>query len=304
MKYMLGLNAEELEDNDIVFSMFDGVGMIRGENLCIEKLQYFPIQEFRKFVINYLKNISNQFKGKPVWYRTADLVPHQINLLDGADEIFEEKQFLIGTRGIRRNLRGKEAFLEELSCFVYASKDNPNLGIIIPFVSKVEEMEIVVNLLRNKFEYKGKIGMMLETPASIIKLDEFEKLGLDNYTVGLNDLTTLILGADRDKKEFYSMKDNAVKNMVKYATDKVHSFGKEITVAGYLDQDVVRYCEELGVDNCNIHYDLIPEIFKDIPNPEKFPAQYQTMKGRYDRKKKESQYINKIKGDKDEKSER
>ena len=82
MKYMLGLNAEELDDNDIVFSMFDGVGMIRGENLCIEKLKYFPIREFREFVTNYLEKVSNQFKGKPVWYRTADLVPHQINLLD------------------------------------------------------------------------------------------------------------------------------------------------------------------------------------------------------------------------------
>ncbi len=304
MKYMLGLNAEELDDNDIVFSMFDGVGMIRGENLCIEKLQYFPIQEFREFVTNYLEKVSNQFKGKPVWYRTADLVPHQINVLDGADEKFEEKQFLIGTRGIRRNLRGKEAFLEELSCFVNASKDNPNLGIIIPFVSKVEEMEIVVNLLRNKFGYKGKIGMMLETPASIIRLDEFEKLGLDNYTVGLNDLTTLILGADREKKEFYSMKDKAVKDMVKYATDKVHSFGKEITVAGYLDQDVVDYCEQLGVDNCNIHYDLIPEVFKNIPNPEKFPIQYRTMKDRYNRKKKESQRKIETKGDKENGTER
>lgn len=304
MKYMLGLNAEELENDDVVFSMFDGVGMIRGENLCIEKLQYFTIQEFREFVINYLKKVSNQFSGKPVWYRTADLVPHQINILEGADEKFEEKQYLIGTRGIRRNLRGKEAFLKELNCFVEASKDCPNLGIMIPFVSKIEEMEIVVNILRKKFDYKGKIGMMLETPASIIRLNEYEKLGIDNYTIGLNDLTTLILGADREKKEYYSMKDNAVKDIVKFATDKVHGFGKEITVAGYLDQDVIDYCEQLKVDNCNIHYDLIPEIFKNIPNPERFSIQYRTMKDKYNRKKKEFQNRIDEKGKKQHETER
>lgn len=304
MKYMLGLNSEELNNDDIVLSIFDGVGMIRGENLCINKLQYFPIKEFREFVTDYLKKVSKQFEGKPVWYRTADLVPHQINVLEGADEKFEEKQYLLGTRGIRRNLRGKEAFLQELDCFVNASKSSPNLGIIIPFVSRAEEMEVVVNVLRNKFGYNGKIGMMLETPAAIIRLEDFEKLGLDNYTIGLNDLTTLILGADRDKKDFYSMNDIAVKTIVKYATDKVHSFGKEITVAGYLDPESVKYCEELGVDNCNIHYDLIPQIFKDIPNPEKYAVQYQTMKDRYHKKKVGEQIKSVVKGDSKDETER
>ena len=304
MKYMLGLNSEELNDNDIVLKMFDGVGMIRGENLCINKLQYFSIKEFREFVTDYLKKVSKQFEGKPVWYRTADLVPHQINVLEGADEKFEEKQYLLGTRGIRRNLRGKAAFLQELDCFVNASKSSPNLGIMIPFVSRVEEMEVVVNVLRNKFGYNGKIGMMLETPAAIITLEDFENLGLDNYTIGLNDLTTLILGADRDKKDFYSMNDIAVKNMVKYATDKVHSFGKDITVAGYLDQETVNYCEELGVDYCNIHYDLIPIIFRDISNPERFSVQYRTMKDRYNRKKNEQKIQSVKKGDNKDETER
>ena len=81
-------------------------------------------------------------------------------------------------------------------------------------------------------------------------------------------------------------------------------FGKEITVAGYLEQDVVDYCEQLGVDNCNIHYDLIPEVFKNIPNPEKFPIQYRTMKDRYNRKKKESQRKIETKGDKENGTER
>ena len=289
MKYMLGLNSENLDEDDIVFSMFDGVGMIRGENLCIRKLQYFSIKEFREYVTNYLEKIAKQFEGKPVWYRTADLVPHQINILEGASEKNEEKQFLIGTRGIRRNLENKETFLNELSCFVNASKNNNNLGILIPFISKVEEMQIVINLLRNKFKYNGKIGMMLETPASIIRLDEFKELDIDNYTLGLNDLTTLILGADREKEEFYSMHDKSVKDIVKYSIDKVHSFGKEITAAGYLDKDVVNYCKEFGVDNCNIHYNLIPKIFDNIPNPEKFVTQYRIMKEIYKKKKKEQQ---------------
>lgn len=286
MKYMLGLNSEEINEQDKLLEIFDGVGMIRGENLCVNKLKYFTIEEFRKYVVNYLDKIAKQFNNKPVWYRTADLVPHQINTLEGADEIFNEEQFILGTRGIRRNIKCKDAYLNELKCFVDAARDNSNLGIIIPFVSRPEEMQAVVNVLRNKFKYNGKIGMMLEIPSTIIRLDEFEKLGIDNYTLGMNDLTTLVLGADREKKEYYSMKDKAVLDFVQYATEKVHSYGKEITVAGYLDLDFVKKCEEIGVDNCNIHYDLIPNIFKDIENPEEYSKQYNSMKEKYKIRKK------------------
>lgn len=289
MKYMLGLNSEKLEKNDKVFSQFDGVGMIRGENLCIEQMKYFTRSDFQEYVIQYLDMVAKQFYGKPVWYRTIDLVPHQINVLEGADEIFSENQYLIGTRGIRRNLRGKEAFLNELNCFTKASRKNSNLGIIVSFVSKVEEMEIVINLLRNKFKYDGKIGMMVETPAAVIKLEEFNNLGIDNYTLGLNDLTTLILGADRKKKEYYDMTDKAIIDVIKYSTEKIHSFGKEITVAGYLDKEIVEICEKIGVDNCNIHYNLIPKIFKNVSNPEHYERHYKEMKDRYKNKKEENQ---------------
>lgn len=286
MKYMLGLNSEEIENQDKLLEIFEGVGMIRGENLCMNRLQYFSNEDFREYVKKYLDKISKQFKDKPVWYRTADLVPHQINTLEGADEIFNEEQFLIGTRGVRRNLRCKETFLNELKCFVDVAKNNSNLGIIIPFVSRIEEMQVVINILRNKYQYNGKIGMMLEIPSTIIRLDEFNELGIDNYTLGMNDLTTLVLGADREKKEYYSMSDKAVLNLVRYATEKVHSYGKEITVAGYLDLDFVKKCEEIGIDNCNIHYNLIPSVFKDIENPEEYPKHYNNMKERYKKRKR------------------
>lgn len=52
-KFMLGLNSEELDmrvDKEI-FEMFEGVGMIRGENLCVNKMQYFTIPSFQQNLI-------------------------------------------------------------------------------------------------------------------------------------------------------------------------------------------------------------------------------------------------------------
>ena len=153
MKYMLGLNSETELKEDIV-NNFDGVGMIRGENLCVNKMQYFTNLEFKKYLEEYLIYISSIFKDKKVWYRTADLVPHQINLLDGCDEVLDSQQYLIGLRGIRRNLKYLDTYKQELDAFVNAYNQNNNLGLLMPFVSSPEEVATVIKILKEGF-YNG-----------------------------------------------------------------------------------------------------------------------------------------------------
>ena len=141
MEYHLGLNSET-NFNFKLFSEFSGVGMIRGENLCIAKMQYFLNPEFCNYVTEYLQYVSKVFENKNVWYRTADLVPHQINVLDGCDMYIEESQYLIGNRGIRRNLQFYNTYLLELKAFLNAYKEHNNLGILIPFISNINEVSI------------------------------------------------------------------------------------------------------------------------------------------------------------------
>jgi len=57
MEYYLGLNSEENFNFDL-FSTFSGVGMIRGENLCISKMQYFTVKEFCNYVTYYLSYVQ------------------------------------------------------------------------------------------------------------------------------------------------------------------------------------------------------------------------------------------------------
>lgn len=285
MKKYLGLNSE----TDFNFDLrkdFSGVGMIRGENLCVNKMQYFLNPEFCEYLYNYLCTIANEFKGSPVWYRTADLTPHQINLMDGCDAKINEAQYLIGLRGVRRNLTYPEAYKCELDAFCEAYKKNNNLGLLIPFVATVNELKEVKKFLTD-FKYDGKLGVMIEISSMVFMLDEINNLGIDNYTLGVNDLTTSLLCAHRDLP-IYSVNDDAVLKVVRLVTDKVHSFSKEITLAGYLNKDIVDFSSKNDIDIVNIHYNEIPKIY-DVPNPDFYTNHYDSIKMRYKTIKNEKQ---------------
>lgn len=282
MEYHLGLNSETNFDFKL-FSEFSGVGMIRGENLCIAKMQYFLNPEFCNYLTEYLIYVSKVFKNKNVWYRTADLVPHQINVLDGCDMHIEESQYLIGNRGIRRNLQFYSTYLLELKAFFNAYREHNNLGILIPFVSNINEV-IKVKEILNELGYEGKLGIMIEIPSLIFMLDELNSLGIDNYTIGVNDLTSSILGAKRDI-DAYSINNEAVYKAIEYISEKIHSFDKKVTVAGYLNKEMLEFTKSIGVDILNVHYNEIPIVF-DNENPEFFEHHYNEIKANYKKLKK------------------
>lgn len=284
MVYVLGLNSEENIKREVVEN-FQGVGMIRGENLCISKMQYFTLQDFCTYVTNYLCLIAHIFPNHDVWYRTADLVPHQVNLLSGCDADIDPQNYLIGTKSVRRNLFNddtKNTFICEIKAFMEAYKKNNNLCLLIPYLTNPEEYEEILKIVRG-LGYFGKIGIMLEVPSTIIRIDEFDSLGVENYTLGVNDLTSCILGASRDIP-IYSINNPAVLEMIKYTLKRVHSLGKPLTVAGYLNKTMVEFLKEIQVDKINIHYNDIPKIF-DVENPLEYETQYLNIRNNYNNHK-------------------
>ena len=282
MKYYLGLNSEN-NFNHPIFDNFDGIGMIRGENLCINKMQYFTIPGFCDYVTNYLIYVAKVFSDKPVWYRTADLTPHQIDALDGSDGSLSDDHYLIGERGIRRNLIFLNTYEKEIDAYLKSYSEQNNLGLLIPFISSVDEIVQVKKILERKY-YHGKLGIMIEIPSMLFMLDEVNKLGIDYYTIGVNDLTCFLLGAKRDIPAY--QKDNpAVVKAISYAVNKIHSFGKEVTLAGYLSKSVLEYAKELKLDGISIHYNEIPVLFDNLDS-DFFTHHYDNIKSNYKRLRK------------------
>lgn len=261
MNYILGLNSEPLTKK--VEFIDDEVGMIRGEYLCISQREYFTKESYNIYFINYLCNIANVYKNKDVYYRMTDLTSNQMNFLDGALNIFREKFYMDGYRGVRRSLKFRDELKLELTAFVDAWKKSKNLALLIPFVSELEEVLTIKEFLNN-LGYTGKIGLMAETPAICITIkDVLEKVNIDRLVVGLNDLSSFTMASNRLLKS-YNVNNKATYEMVKLLVENAKSFNVEIVLGGYIDENTAKYYENLGISKMIVHYHLLPKIFNHL----------------------------------------
>ncbi|KKU72881.1 MAG: Phosphoenolpyruvate synthase, partial [Candidatus Amesbacteria bacterium GW2011_GWB1_47_26] len=69
---------------------------------------------------------------------------------------------------------------------------------------EVKKLVSAGGLIRNN---SFKLWMMVEIPSNVILLDDFIDVGIDGVSIGSNDLTMLILGADRDNSEVAAVFD-------------------------------------------------------------------------------------------------
>lgn len=287
MKYILGLNGEKLT-NKIDF-IEEEIGMIRGEYLCITKQQYFGNPDFVKYFIDYLSNVSSVYKDNDVYYRMADLTSNQMNFLSGALNVFREKYYMDGYRGIRRAAKFQDELMLELSCFVNAWKLNKNLALLVPFVSRVDEIELVRKIL-DELNYTGKLAIMAETPAACILIKKIiKKVKIDRIVVGLNDLSSFMLASNRHLST-YNVNNEASYEMVKLLINKIKSFNIEVILGGYVNENTAQFYERLGIDKMIVHYHLLPKIFSEI-NKDKYTSHYDTINKKFKQYRDENEKI-------------
>nr|MBA4405256.1 hypothetical protein [Nanoarchaeum sp.] len=270
MEYKLGLGGEKISDR--VSPIFTGVAMIRGEYLCKQKRQYITVPEFQKYVYDYISNIAQVFAPDDVWYRTIELTTEGINRLEGLDYALDERQPDFGLRGIRRGLRYPETFLKELGLISELSKKYRNVHLLIPFVHDIGELQAIERLLK-KVDYRNKVGIMAEIPSTILCLEDFCEWGIDNITVGINDLTTFTLGTSRNS-DIYNKTHPAVIKLMKRAVEIGRKYGVETGLAGYLNQEIHDIAKEMRFNFLAVFYHEIPllfgENFADLPEVDTF----------------------------------
>ena len=253
MKIKISLSGE----NPLNFSKkeFKGVGMIRSEYLLKKYNKYIAEKEMQDILSDYVKLSAEHFEPHDVWYRTIELPTNWINKLEGVDYIVNEKTPMEGLRGIRRGLKYPKIFKMELKLISELCDIYSNIQILFPFVYDIEELKEVKRFLK-EVDYKNKIGIMAEIPSTIICLDEFCEEGLDNITVGLNDLTEFTLGCAREL-DIYDRNHSAVRRMV----SRVRSVGKdypiETVLSGKIDEQMFNYAQLL-------EFDAISLFSKDI----------------------------------------
>lgn len=211
----------------------DGIGLLRAE-FMIAQIGTHPkklIKERRSQVFvnslaDNLKTFCSAFDSRPVIYRATDFKTNEYKDLKGGAE-FEahEENPLLGYRGALRFIMDPDVFELELEAIkkVRNKFGFKNLWLMIPFVRTIKEMEEVKKLVSSSGLHRSpsfKLIMMCEIPSNVILIEEFLETGIDGVSIGSNDLTMLILGADRDNDKV-SGDFNELDPAVLWAMEKV-----------------------------------------------------------------------------------
>jgi len=216
-----------------------GIGLYRTEYLFMNRDKAPTEQEqFRA----YKKIVAGV--EKPVIIRTLDIGGDK--RLDFSYPNKKSSESPLGLRAVRLCLNHIEVFKPQLRAILRASAFG-KLSIMIPMISNVDEVDQVLNLIKQtKAELKNeniaydtrvKVGGMIEVPAAAIMAEMLAKK-LDFLSIGTNDLIQYTLAIDR------------VDDAVNYLYDPIHpavlQLIRLVIKAGNRAQIPVSLCGEMA----------------------------------------------------------
>jgi pyruvate, water dikinase len=257
-KLMLNLafaeHADEMASLDA-----DGVGLLRAEfmvtdalggvhpKLLIERGQR---STFIDALVEPLLTVTRAFGDRPVLYRFLDFRSNEFALLEGADrfEVVEENP-MNGARGCVRAVRDPESFRLELDAVARVFDESPNLRVAIPFVRSDWELRACLDLIRESATSDGLlVSVMADVPSVAYRINSYASMGVSGVTVGLQNLTQLVLGVDRDSivmDGLYDETDAAVFDTVSRIIAGATSAGISSSITG-IPHSQPMYIEQLA----------------------------------------------------------
>jgi pyruvate,water dikinase len=255
----------------------DGVGLLRAEHLVTEtgKHPFYLLREVPENIISSLASglstTAKAFYPKPVWYRSLDVKTDEFRELEGGEEEPRENNPLMGWHGIRRSIDQPDFLKIEIEVIKRLYKEGlDNIVLGLPFISSVGELRTVKQIAGPAL----KIGIMVETPAAGLEMEGFCKEGIAFASIGLNDLTQLTLGVDRDNSmisKLYSELNPAVISLLKHILRTCRKHSVETSVYGDFvsDERIAESLVGLGVGSISTEPENIGSMRATISRTER-----------------------------------
>jgi pyruvate, water dikinase len=266
----------------------DGVGLLRAELMAIEALEgIHPKQlieegrgeEFVERMATALDTFATAFAPRPVTYRTIDFRTNEFRGLKGGERFEpQEANPMIGYRGALRYTHEPEVFALELQAVrrVWDS-GRENFHLMLPFVRTVSELERCRALIAKQglLDRPGfQLWIMAEVPSVLFNLERYAKLGIAGISIGSNDLTQLLLGADRDSEllaDTFDERDPAVVDYLAQLIPRARSLGLATSICGQAPSVHPEYAEllvRLGIDAVSVSVDAVDRTRRLIASAE------------------------------------
>lgn len=244
----------------------DGIGLFRSEFLYMES-STLPGEE-QQFAA--YREVLEKMNGKRVIIRTLDLgADKQVPYLD----LPKEDNPALGYRAIRICLDRKDLFVTQLRALVRASAYG-RLAIMFPMITSVQEVreckavleEVRQQLTAEKIAFAPdfEVGIMVETPASVILSEELAK-EVDFFSIGTNDLTQYTLAVDRMNHKIAQMFDSrhpAVLRMIEMTVANGKKAGIWTGICGEsaADPALTEFYARVGVKELSVTPSAVLEI--------------------------------------------
>jgi len=255
----------------------EGCGLLRAELMVVEALEgVHPrtlIEEggsegFVAKMAGSLTAFANAFAPRPITYRTIDFRTNEFRGLRGGERFEpEEANPMIGYRGALRYMREPDLLGLELEAIGRVwDAGHENFHVMVPFVRTPRELVAC----RAQFEAAGLLGrrgfelwVMAEVPSVLFHLPRYAELGVAGISIGSNDLTQLMLGADRDSElvaEVFDERDEAVTEYIAQLVGRARELGLQTSICGQAPSVHPEYAELLvraGIDAISVNIDAV-----------------------------------------------
>ena len=262
----------------------DGVGLFRIEHMILglEKhpMKYIrdgEIEEYVDVLYKEMKKVLKAFYPKPVWIRTLDAPTDEFRAMEGGENEPIEANPMLGFRGIRRDLVEDIHFRAELRAIKKLIEEGyTNVGIMLPLITSVEEVRKAKQIALEEGLPLSKIefGIMVETPAAALIIEDIVKEGVDFISLGTNDLTQYTLAVDRNNENVAYLYDEthpAVMKLIERTIKICKENGVKTSICGQAGSypHVVEKLVEIGIDSVSANPDAVQMIRETIARVEK-----------------------------------
>ncbi|QKY21310.1 pyruvate, water dikinase [Halolamina sp. CBA1230] len=261
----------------------DGVGLLRMEHmvLTLGKTPERYIEEeggeaYQDQLVDGIQGVAEEFYPRPVRVRTLDAPTDEFRSMEGGEDEPNEHNPMLGWRGIRRSLSKPDVFQHELAAFrkLY-DMGYDNVELMLPLVNDVEDVIAAKELMREAgidIE-KRNWGVMIETPASALCVEEMAEEGIDFASFGTNDLTQYTLAVDRNNEHVADRFDElhpAVLELISETIETCREHDVNTSICGQAGSkpEMVNFLVEEGISSISANIDAVRDVQHEVKRVE------------------------------------
>ena len=246
----------------------DGIGLMRTEFIFTNMIGAHPMYLVKtgqgdmmvEKLAEGISKVAQAIYPKNLVVRTSDFRTNEFRGLKGGDEVEPiEANPMIGWRGVSRYISPEYEKGFRLECKaikkVREEYGLTNVIVMLPFVRTPEELKVVKGIMAEEGLVQSKnfkIWIMAEVPAV-------------GFSIGSNDLTQLVMGADRDSgilnnMGYFDERNDAVKIALKTIIDAANKKGITCSICGQGPSqypELAEFLVECGITSMSVNPDTV-----------------------------------------------